>query len=151
MTPMESGAGCLVASQSTLDFDTYQVGSKVFSCEELTDRIEPDPKTMARSDDPVTSKLAAMRVSKRSPSQQVLLLQMFGDGRELTDEEAGDLSGLSKKPKCCYWKRLSELRQGGYIEDTGRTKASSVDEQQRVCRITAKGIAFLAEWKAANP
>jgi len=139
-------------AQSTLDFDTYQVGSKVFASqtEPPVSLPEPDPKTMARSTDPVTSKQAALQVSKRAPSQQVQLLQTFANGVELTDEESGDLTGLSKKPKCCYWKRLSELRQGGYIEDTGRTKASSVGEQQRVCRITAKGIEFLAAWKAVN-
>ena len=116
----------------------------------LLETLEPDQKMMARPDGPVTSKLAALSASRRSPSQQIILLKIFSDGRELTDEEAGDLSGLSRKPKCCYWKRLSELRQGGYIEDTGRTKASSVDEQQRVCRMTSKGIEFLAEWNAVN-
>lgn len=137
-------------AQGTLGFDTYQVGGKVFTCPELTDRLEPDPKTMARASDPVTSKQAALTVSKRSPSQQIVLLKTFANDIELTDEESGDLSGLSKKPKCCYWKRLSELRQGGYIEDTGKTKASSVGEQQRICRITAKGKEFLVQWEAAN-
>lgn len=139
-----------MAAQLAMDFESYQIGSVVFAKEGLVALPEPEPITMARSSDPATSKQAALTVSKRSPSQQILLLQVFGDGRELSDEEAGDISGLSKKPKCCYWKRLSELRQGGYIEDTGRTKASSVDEQQRICRITAKGLEFLREWKAAN-
>ena len=144
-------------SQLAMDFETsYHVGGKLFSHKadisksKTINLPEPDPKTMARHADPNTSHQAALTVSKRAPSQQVQLLQTFDGGRELTDEESGDLSGLSKKPKCCYWKRLSELRQGGYIEDTGRTKASSVGEQQRVCRITCKGAAFLAAWKAVN-
>lgn len=136
-------------AQATLGFEAYQVGGKVFSTEQLADRLEPDPKTMARAADPATSKLAALSVSKRSPSQQVILLLAYRDA-ELIDEEAGDATNLSKKPKCCYWKRLSELRQAGYIEDTGRLKLSSVGEKQRICRVTAKGREFIQQWEAAN-
>jgi hypothetical protein len=49
------------------------------------------------------------------------------------------MSGLSSLPKCCYWKRCSELRQAGYIKPTGETRVSSAGVEQQVCRITIEG------------
>ncbi len=62
----------------------------------------------------------------------------------LTDEEAGTVTGLADSPRCCYWKRCSELRQAGYISPTGGARASTAGELQQVCRITEAGMAVLA-------
>jgi len=58
---------------------------------------------------------------------------------DMTDEEAGHASGLALLPKCCYWKRCSELRQAGYIATTGEVRPSSANVDQQVCSITEAG------------
>ena len=98
---------------------------------------------MFRNSDPVTSKKAAKGASKRAPSQQTVLLKAYRGGRGLTDEEAGVITGLAFKPKCCYWKRCSELRTMGFIVTTGDFAKSSAGELQRICKITASGQAHL--------
>jgi hypothetical protein len=57
----------------------------------------------------------------------------------MTDEEAGLASGLALKPKCCYWKRCSELRAMGLIIPTGETRLSSAGSAMQVCEITQEG------------
>ena len=98
---------------------------------------------MFRNSDPATSKKAAVGASKRAPSQQTVLLKAYRGGRGLTDEEAGVITGLAFKPKCCYWKRCSELRTMGFIVTTGDFAKSSAGELQRICKITALGQAHL--------
>ena len=101
-----------------------------------------------RSTDPETSRAGAKDVKPRQGSQQALLLAVYADHKltGLTDEEAGDLSGLSQKPKCCYWKRCSELRAKGLIEETGETRLSSAGSEMRVCRVTADGLTLVRSW-----
>jgi hypothetical protein len=82
-------------------------------------------------------------VRVRAGSQRWDLLRQYVEHGPLTNEQAGDLSGLSKKKSCCYWKRCSELLVAGYIEDTGEERRSEVGEMQRVCRVTAKGRAVI--------
>lgn len=79
----------------------------------------------------------------RAGSQRWELLKKYVEHGPLTNEQAGDLSGLSGKKSCCYWKRCSELLKHGYLEDTGTEIASQVGEMQRVCRVTSKGIAAI--------
>ena len=93
-----------------------------------------------RNSDPITSKKAAKGASKRSPSQQVIILKAFGSGRGFTDEEVGMFTGLALKPRCCYWKRCSELRELGLLEDTGVVRPSSAGCDQRAFRITMLGM-----------
>jgi hypothetical protein len=57
-------------------------------------------------------------------------------------EEAREAAGLS--PRSCYWKRCSELRAEGLIEDTGEERIGDADQLQMVCEITPYG-ARLAE------
>jgi len=98
----------------------------------------------ARTSDPDTSKAGAISVSFRAGTQKMLLLQAYANlTAGLTDEEAGTNSGLAQKPKCCYWKRCSELRQAGFIKTIGLTRPSSVGEAQQVCAITEAGLAML--------
>lgn len=102
------------------------------------------PTISARKSDPGTSKLAGASVAMRAGSQKHILLQAYANAiTGLTDEEAGMNSGLAMRPKCCYWKRCSELRQAGFITVTGETRASSVGEQQQVCAITEAGLEML--------
>ena len=91
-----------------------------------------------RANDPATSTKAAQNLSVRAGSQRALLLSRYAVA-DMTDEEAGHASGLAMLPKCCYWKRCSELRQAGYIATTGVTRHSSAQVDQQVCSITQTG------------
>jgi hypothetical protein len=101
-----------------------------------------------RNSDPITSKKAAKGASKRSPSQQLIILKAFASGRGFTDEEVGTFTGLAFKPRCCYWKRCSELRAMGYIIPTGDFAKSTAGELQRICKITPKGDAYYRSLEA---
>lgn len=101
-----------------------------------------------RNNDPVTSKKAGQSVARRAPSQQVILLRAYRGGRGLTDEEAGIATGLAQKPRCCYWKRCSELRAKGYIIPTGETARSTAGEMQRICKMTLEGERYLRSLEA---
>ena len=104
-----------------------------------------------RNSDPNTSKLAGERALIRAGSQRHSLLLVYMNEankhefpqRGLTDEEAGNLSGLSKKPKCCYWKRCSELRMLDLIMPNGEHRLSSANEKQMVCILTKRGLDLL--------
>jgi hypothetical protein len=92
-----------------------------------------------RNSDPTTSKKAGKSVAQRSPSQREILLKAYSGGVGYTDEEAGVVTGLIHKPRCCYWKRCSELRAMGYIVPTGDYAKSTAGELQMICCITAAG------------
>lgn len=97
-----------------------------------------------RSNDGATSKAGAKAMTVRAGSQRAILLKAYWEEQYLTDEDAGRASGLASLPKCCYWKRCSELRQAGYIKPNGSTRVSSAGVEQQVCHITAEGIQVLA-------
>jgi hypothetical protein len=97
-----------------------------------------------RRDDSATSGGGAKAMTVRAGSQRAKLLTAYYMYDDLTDEEAGKASGLSAMPKCCYWKRCSELRQAGYIATTGDTRVSTAGVDQQVCAITDEGIQTLA-------
>lgn len=100
-----------------------------------------------RNTDPITSELGAADVKPRRRSQQATLLAVYAQFLGgISDEKAGDMSGLSRNPRCCYWKRCSELRAGGFIESTGQFVYSSAGSKQMVCAITDKGRALLESW-----
>ena len=92
-----------------------------------------------RNTDPETSVKGAQDVKPRRGSQAMLLLAEYAHRDGLTDEEAGLFSGLLSRPKCCYWKRCSELRAKGLIIPTGETRLSSAGSAMQVCAITAEG------------
>jgi hypothetical protein len=98
-----------------------------------------DDLPLFRSADPITSVLGAGDVKPRRGSQQALLLAEYAYRDGLTDEEAGLFSGLLSRPKCCYWKRCSELRAKGFIVPTGETRLSSAGSAMQVCAITPAG------------
>jgi len=91
-----------------------------------------------RRNDGATSGAGAKAMTVRAGSQRALLLAQY-EQDSMTDEEAGHASGLAALPKCCYWKRCSELRQAGYIATTGVTRTSSAGVDQQVCAITQAG------------
>ena len=96
----------------------------------------------ARSSDPQTSTDAAASVSFRKGSQLFKLLAEFHEAgvRGPTDDQAAMNCGLTRKPRCCWWKRCSELRSMGLIESiAGVTRPTSVGEQAMVCRVTKAG------------
>lgn len=95
-----------------------------------------------RNADPITSAQGARDVKPRRVSQAMLLLSLY-EYADLTDEQAGNLSGLAQRPKCCYWKRCSELRAKGFIVPTGETRISSAGSAMQVCAITPAGKAAL--------
>jgi hypothetical protein len=104
----------------------------------------------ARTTDGTTSVAPLRNLSIRAGSQRATLLAVYaGTLFGFTDEEAGTTSGLARLPRCCYWKRCSELRQAGYIEPTGDTRLSTAGESQQVCRITQAGLDALASIQAA--
>ena len=92
-----------------------------------------------RSADPITSALGAGDVKPRRTTQAMQLLAEYAHRDGLTDEEAGLFSGLLSRPKCCYWKRCSELRAKGLIAPTGVTRLSSAGSAMQVCAITTAG------------
>ena len=120
-----------------------------FASQMTMDFVEPGQNY--RNTDPETSKTAGKSAGIRAGSQRhSILLAYFAESQRqefptlgLTDEEAGNVSGLSQKPKCCYWKRCSELRELGLIIPNGEKRNSSVNELQMVCIITNTGISML--------
>jgi hypothetical protein len=97
-----------------------------------------DDLPLFRSADPITSVLGGGNVKPRRTSQAMFLLAEYLHGG-MTDEEAGMASGLALKPKCCYWKRCSELRAMGLIIPTGETRLSTAGSAMQVCEITEEG------------
>ena len=103
-----------------------------------------DSVPLFRKNDHTTSRQAAEIVRPRRVSQATLLLQTYAQNTDgLTDEEAGDKSGLTAKPKCCYWKRCSELRAVGFITQIDTVRISSAGCTQMVCQITSEGVKAL--------
>ena len=93
-----------------------------------------------RSLDPDTSANGAADVRPRQGSQAMQLLTEYAQARiGLTDEEAGQRSGLAARG-AGYWKRCSDLRRLGLIEDSHTTRAGSSGSEMMVCTITAKGL-----------
>jgi hypothetical protein len=69
----------------------------------------------------------------------------------LIDEEAAITAGVN--PRSCWWKRCSELREGGYIEwavinGVPYEKKSSVNEWCKASVLTDKGRQALKELSA---
>ena len=97
-----------------------------------------DDLPLFRAADPTTSRDGAKDVLPRRDSQQHQLLAAYLAG-DATDEEAGVRSGLAAKPRCCYWKRCSEMRAKGWLEPTGEVRLSTAGSAMQVCRLTSEG------------
>lgn len=104
-----------------------------------------DDLPLFRIDDPDTSAAGAKDVKPRQGSQVWQLLEQYGNHRlGLTDEEAGVFSGLAQR-RACYWKRCSDLRNLGLIEDCKVRRAGTSGSMMMVCVITIKGLELLKE------
>lgn len=102
----------------------------------------------SRSTDPETSHAAAREIRVKAGSQRARLLQAFMlfDQFGGTDEQAMiACRNYGVSPTSEYAKRCSELREGGFIEATGETRAGSAGPQRIVSRITDKGRRWIQE------
>ncbi len=97
-----------------------------------------------RATDPDTSRQASpLRVGTH---RAVLLEQYFYATLGLTDEEAGARAVLAGHDIKGYWKRCSDLRTIGLIEDLGIRRALTSGSQGIVCAITQAGINTVRGW-----
>lgn len=107
----------------------------------------------ARDEDPSTSHDAGRAVAERegkvldvgANTQRHRLLKVYGRDIQsaLSDEAAASLADLHYQG-VCWWKRCSELRQGGFIRVVGHGEGSNGAAVQR-CVLTGKGLAKLRE------
>ena len=97
-----------------------------------------------RATDPETSRqVSPIRVG----SHRALLLEQYATATlGLTDEEAGMRAALAGHEIRGYWKRCSDLRTMGLIQDLGIRRALTSGSQGIVCAITAKGMEIVRGW-----
>ena len=100
-------------------------------------------KHLHRATDPDTSAAAAASLGNPVVAMRRTLLQQYHLARlnGLTAEEASYAAGYT--PADGAWKRVSDLQNAGYVEDTGRTRSANSGRQQRVLVITDKGLEAL--------
>ena len=97
-----------------------------------------------RASDPETSRQASpIRVNTH---RALLLQEYFYATLGLTDEEAGARAALNGHDIKGYWKRCSDLRTIGLIEDLGIRRALTSGSQGIVCAITQAGIDTVRGW-----
>jgi hypothetical protein len=97
-----------------------------------------------RSSDPETSRqINPMRVGTH---RAILLEQYFHATLGLTDEEAGARAALAGHDIKGYWKRCSDLRTIGLIEDLGIRRRLTTGSQGIVSGITQKGMDMVRGW-----
>ena len=91
-----------------------------------------------RATDPETSRqISPLRVGTH---RAILLQQYFYATLGLTDEEAGMRAALAGHDIKGYWKRCSDLRTMGLIQDLGERRALTSGSQGIVCGITWRGL-----------
>jgi hypothetical protein len=97
-----------------------------------------------RSTDPETSRqVSPMRVG----SHRAILLAIYADANlGLTDEEAAVRATAQGHDIKGYWKRCSDLRAIGLIQDLGIRRAVSSGSQAIVCAITQAGLDMVRSW-----
>lgn len=95
-----------------------------------------DPRTHARRTDPDTSRAAAHDLGNARITLMRSLLRTFADRGTLTAEEAADLSGVDQWQAS---KRVSDLDNLGWIEDTGWRRRGRAGRTQMVRQITDAG------------
>ena len=95
-----------------------------------------------RTTDPATSRQAS---PVRGGTHRAILLEQYATALELglTDEEAGASAALAGHEIRGYWKRCSDLRAAGLIQDLGLTRTVSSGSQAIVCGITQIGLVQL--------
>ena len=97
-----------------------------------------------RATDPDTSRqVNPIRVGTH---RAILLEQYFHATLGLTDEEAGARAALAGHEIKGYWKRCSDLRTIGLIEDLGHSRRLTSGSQGIVCGITQTGLDMVRGW-----
>lgn len=107
-----------------------------------SEQVEPVVKLLppvARNTDPVTSHDATPAPTSRTTMMRQLLTQFRTGG--VTAEQAADAAGYTSADGA--WKRVSDLRNAGYIEATDRTHKARSGREQTVWEITQTGWAWL--------
>lgn len=101
-----------------------------------------------RIPDHPTSVAGAVAVKERAPSQKIQLLRAYdyAGERGFTDEQAAYYAGLLKS---CYWRRCTDLRSLGYIEqpEGSPVRKGTSGVSRIICTITTEGVAYLASLK----
>lgn len=99
-----------------------------------------DDLPLFRNTDPQGSVNGAKHVKPKRGSQAMRLLAVYAENpiMGLTDEEASSQAGILHG-----WKRCSDLRKLGYIEDAATMRETSSRVMAMVCRITHAGLEAL--------
>ena len=97
-----------------------------------------------RASDPETSRqVSPLRVGTH---RAILLEQYFYATLGLTDEEAGMRAALDGHEIKGYWKRCSDLRTLGLIQDLSIRRTLTSGSQGIVCGITQTGLDMVRGW-----
>ena len=99
-----------------------------------------DDLPLFRNTDPEGSVNGAKHVLPKRTSQAMRLLAVYAANpiMGLTDEEASSQAGIVHG-----WKRCSDLRRLGLIEDAATMRQTSSGVMAMVCRVTAEGLEAL--------
>lgn len=99
-----------------------------------------DAHTHARTTDPDTSQAAAHEIgdSRQTMIRHLLRAYSIRPSTGLTAEEAADWCRYTAESGA--WKRVSDLAQLGWIEDTGSRRTARSGRGQMVRRITLAGV-----------
>jgi len=99
-----------------------------------------DDLPLFRNTDPEGSQNGAKHVKPRRASQAMRLLAIYAENpiMGLTDEEASSQAGILHG-----WKRCSDLRRLGFIEDAATMRETTSGVNAMVCRITQAGLEAL--------
>jgi hypothetical protein len=83
----------------------------------------------------------------RTGSHRAILLAIYANANlGLTDEEAAARALTQGHDIKGYWKRCSDLRTAGLIQDLGMRRALSSGSQGIVCCITQEGMNMVRSW-----
>jgi hypothetical protein len=97
----------------------------------------------ARASDPDTSHEAVAEIN--ITGQARVILESYRDVDSLLDVDAYRLAGFP--PHACDGQRCSDLRRTGLIARTGDKAVTPSGKKAHLCRITARGAAYLEEAK----
>lgn len=112
---------------------------------------EYDPRLgRHRNPDHETSIAGARSIGQRSMNQRGRLLYAFSrhPSAGQTSEEAADYVSMSVRS--CWWKRVSELEQDGYVEHRGEKRKGRSGVPRRVLHITDLGREVLEKFQAEH-
>jgi hypothetical protein len=98
----------------------------------------------SRHTDPTTSHDAGADVAPRTGTQRWRLLKAIAAAGDagLTNEEAAELTGIALRSS---GPRLAELKHGGWIAATGKTRLGSLNSEQDILVTTDKGQMAMAD------